>query len=43
VPYDILNRVLWQSVRGSAAPAPPTVRSGFALGLRREGDADDDD
>ena len=43
VPYDILNRVLWHSVRGTAAPPPPTVRSGFALGLRREGDGDDDD
>jgi len=43
VPYDVLNRVLWHSVRGTAAPAPPPVRSGFALGLRREGDADDDD
>ena len=43
VPYDVLNRVLWHSVRGCAAPAPPPVRSGFALGLRREGGDDDDD
>jgi hypothetical protein len=44
VPYDILNRILWVSVRGVAAPPPPLVRSGFALGVRREGsDGDDDD
>jgi YVTN family beta-propeller protein len=43
VPYDILNRILWVSVRGSTAPPPPLVRSGFALGVRREGGDDDDD
>lgn len=44
VPYDVLNRVLWHSVRGAAAPAPPVVRSGFALGWRRPGgDGDEDD
>ncbi len=43
VPYDILNRILWHSVRGVAAPAPPPVRSGFALGLRRLGDGEADD
>jgi YVTN family beta-propeller protein len=41
VPYDILNKVLWVSVRGTEAPQPPLVRSGFALGMRREGDDDD--
>ncbi|HEY6195803.1 MAG TPA: bifunctional YncE family protein/alkaline phosphatase family protein [Candidatus Eisenbacteria bacterium] len=33
VPYEVLNRILWHSVRGAAAPPPPPVRSGFALGL----------
>jgi YVTN family beta-propeller protein len=45
VPYDVLNRILWHSVRGSVAP-PPAVRSGFALGVRRPappGATDDDD
>jgi DNA-binding beta-propeller fold protein YncE len=42
VPYDVLNRILWHSVRGSAPP-PPIVRSGFALGLRIAGDGDEDD
>lgn len=42
VPYDVLNRVLWHSVRGAAAPAPPVVRSGFALGWRRPSEPDDD-
>ncbi len=31
VPYDVLNRVLWHSTRGVAAPLPAPVRSGFAL------------
>jgi hypothetical protein len=44
VPYDVLNNILWVSTRGSAAPPPPPVRSGFALGVRRTGgDPDDDD
>ena len=45
VPYDVLNRILWHSVRGTAAPPPPIVRSGFALGTRRDdvGRGDDDD
>ena len=43
VPYDVLNRVLWHSVRGADAPPPPIVRSGFALGLRIPGDGDEDD
>ena len=34
VPYDVLNRILWHSARGSEPPPP--VRSGFALGLRRD-------
>ncbi len=42
VPYAVLNRILWVSVRGPA-PQPPLVRSGFALGARREGGDDDDD
>jgi hypothetical protein len=33
VPYEVLNRILWHSVRGAAAPPPPPERSGFALGL----------
>jgi hypothetical protein len=42
VPYDALNRILWHSVRGADAPPPPPVRSGFALGLRRDVPDDDD-
>ena len=43
VPYDVLNRILWHSVRGTAAPPPPPVRSGFALGVRGVAAADEDD
>ncbi len=43
VPYDILNRVLWHSVRGADAPPPVPVRSGFALGLRRPASEENDD
>ena len=44
VPYDVLNRILWVASRGTQAPPPPPVRSGFALGMRRAGgDGDDDD
>jgi len=44
VPYDVLNKILWVVSRGTLAPAPPPVRSGFALGMRRAGgDGDDDD
>jgi len=44
VPYDVLNRILWVASRGTSAPPPPPVRSGFALGMRRAGgDGDDDD
>ena len=43
VPYGVLNRILWHSVRGLDAPPPPVVRSGFALGLRRAAADDDDD
>ena len=43
VPYAMLNRILWYSVRGTNAPPPPPVRSGFALGLRREAALGDDD
>jgi len=42
VPFDLLNRIVWHSVRGADAPPPPPVRSAFALGFRRE-DPDDDD
>jgi len=41
VPYDRLNVILWHSVRGTDAPPPPIVRSGFAL--RRGPPAPDDD
>jgi DNA-binding beta-propeller fold protein YncE len=43
VPYDVLNNILWVTTRGSLAPPPPPVRSGFALGVRRAGGDDDDD
>jgi len=44
VPYDALNRILWVASRGTSAPPPPPVRSGFALGVRRAAaDGDDDD
>jgi hypothetical protein len=43
VPYDVLNKILWVATRGTSAPPPPPVRSGFALGMRRAGDGDDDD
>lgn len=33
VPFDRLNVILWHSVRGTASPPPPVVRSGFALRL----------
>ena len=42
VPYGVLNRILWHSVRGTDAPPPPPVRSGFALGIRRAVPDDDD-
>jgi YVTN family beta-propeller protein len=42
VPYEVLNRILWHSVRGADAPPPPPVRSGFALGLGRAAPDDDD-
>jgi phospholipase C len=43
VPYDVLNAILWHSVRGADAPVPPPVRSGFTLGVRRAGNEDGDD
>ena len=44
VPYDVLNKILWVTTRGTLAPPPPPVRSGYALGVRRAGsDGDDDD
>ncbi len=43
VPYDVLNRILWHSVRGAGAPPPPPVRSGLALRLRRGAHGGDDD
>jgi hypothetical protein len=43
VPYDVLNRILWHSMRGTDAPPPPPVRSGFAFGLRRDAPDDDGD
>jgi YVTN family beta-propeller protein len=43
VPNDVLNAILWHSVRGPDATLPPLVRSGFTLGLfRDDGDEDDD-
>ena len=43
VPYDRLNVILWHSVRGTEAPPPPVVRSGFALRLGTPAPKDDDD
>jgi DNA-binding beta-propeller fold protein YncE len=33
VPNDVLNAILWHSVRGADTPPPPPVRSGFGLSL----------
>lgn len=42
VPNDVLNAILWHSVRGVQAPLPPVVRSGFTLGAGHAA-ADDDE
>lgn len=43
VPYDRLNVILWHSVRGTEAPPPPIVRSGFALRLGPPAPDDDEE
>jgi len=43
VPCDVLNRILWHSVRGVAAPPPVPVRSGFALVVQPSAPAGNDD
>lgn len=43
VPYDVLNRVLWHATRGTAAPLPAPVRSGFALRTSGRPLVDEDD
>jgi DNA-binding beta-propeller fold protein YncE len=41
VPNNVLNAILWHSVRGEQATLPPLARSGFALGLPVPHDDDD--
>jgi hypothetical protein len=42
-PEQLLNEIIWKSVKGPQSAMPPPVRAAFIRALKASGDGDDDD